>query len=586
MSDAFNDVLDDADSDNDTTTFASSHSEDAEDSLSNTTTTVTEVASQFADATRSQFTTEDADTGFRNGDVYDDPDGTGGADDTDPRKLFRPPTLNELRYYSREGPYGPAVIKKPINDAFKHGFEVTGDNTEREDGDGTIERFLKDEYLDYYRIAEIKSRRDGLCVLMHQVADPETSVSKPIPRDGSATFEDFQLWTVDNLSDELAPTTVADHTDYTKDQIYVSEGEENGGIAVVDDISHPDHGDVVGYGVKPRKDSTDVQNVVFVHEDRCQAFLWGEHVDGDIGNSITGEHVGESVLTPVLQPLKATQMGYWAMKNILFRYSAPLHAVEPPESWSTDDWNDATEQLENLSMMSDGVLPPGSELTVAEGVSEFDPEPLYSVLVESICAGTVFTKSVLQGTQSGTVSGSETDIKGYFNEVHLLRQQRMEPKFCEVVEKVSKYDQDTIPRVAGVSNFNIEWGPLFKPTDVEQAEGAVSLVTAATNAIKSYVLTPDEARSLVEEEWAEFDIDVSLDELSEEDWDSLDRINMNEAGQGASDNEPDVRQNPQMKNGGGQPPGQNRESSQPTRDSLQALSEERLREELDRRNGD
>jgi hypothetical protein len=260
MSDAFNDVLDDADSDNDTTTFASSHSEDAEDSLSNTTTTVTEVASQFADATRSQFTTEDADTGFRNGDVYDDPDGTGGADDTDPRKLFRPPTLNELRYYSREGPYGPAVIKKPINDAFKHGFEVTGDNTEREDGDGTIERFLKDEYLDYYRIAEIKSRRDGLCVLMHQVADPETSVSKPIPRDGSATFEDFQLWTVDNLSDELAPTTVADHTDYTKDQIYVSEGEENGGIAVVDDISHPDHGDVVGYGVKPRKDSTDVQN--------------------------------------------------------------------------------------------------------------------------------------------------------------------------------------------------------------------------------------------------------------------------------------------------------------------------------------
>jgi hypothetical protein len=105
-------------------------------------------------------------------------------------------------------------------------------------------------------------------------------------------------------------------------------------------------------------------------------------------------------------------------------------------------------------------------------------------------------------------------------------------------------------------------------------------------------LTPDEARSLVSEEWAEFDIDVSLTALSESDWDDLDRINMNEAGQGVPDNEPDVSyQNPTLQNGGGQPEGQNRERSQPQRTNtdewdLSDVEDEVLMEELERRNGE
>jgi len=560
MSNAFSDITDDG-----STT----------DDSSDTDQTVTQT---FADNVRSTLPAEEE---ILDGKRYKDPESTEQADDVDPRGLFKQPTLNEIRYYAREGPYGKTIVEQPIEDTFKHGFSIEGDNTEREDGRGKIEDFLKDEYLDYYKTCELKSRRDGICVLMHQIADGAESVADPIP-DTGGNFEGFKVWTVDNLSDNLAATTVADHTEYDHDQIYVSEGAEAGGVAIVDDIEHTDHGEVVGYGVEPRQDSTDVQSVSFVNAERCQTFLWGEHVDGDVGNNIRGTHIGESVLTPVLQPLMATQMGYWAMKNILHRYSAPLHAVEPPEKWGPDEFDDAREKLGNISMMSEAVLPPGSELNVAEGVSEFDPEPIYEVLVESICAGTEFTKSYLQGVQTGTVSGSETDLKGYFNNVHLLREQRTEAKFHEIVQQVSSYDQSTIPRVSGVKQFTVDWGALFKPTDIEQAEGAVSLVTAATNAIKNYVLTPDEARSLVSEQWAEFDIDVDLDELSEDEWDDFDRINMNEAGQGASDNEPDTgpRNNPRMKNGGGQPEGQTRESSQPTRDSLSESEVERIAEKV------
>jgi len=557
MPDTFNDIPTNTDSDETTETTST------ED--------ISDMATSFSDAVRSTLPQDDT---INEDEVYKHPETGDEADDVDPRGLFQKPTVNELRYYARQGPYGRPIVEKPIRDAFKHGYEITGDYTETTDGSGKARDFLE-TYKDYYIEAEIKSRRDGMCVLMHQVADAADSVGDPIDKD-TASFEDFKIWTLDNLSDEVTAAEVADYVPYEHDQIYVSEGEAHGGIAIVDDISDPNHGEILGYGIEPRQDSLDVRSAQFLHADRCDQFVWGEWVDGDVGNNVTGHHVGESVLTNVLQPLKATQMGYWALKNIFFRYSAPLHAVEPPETWGTEEFETFTEKLDNISMASDATLPPGAELSVAEGVSEFDPEPFYDVLVEAICSGTVFTKPVLQGTQSGTVTGSETSLKGYFNEIHILRTERIEHKFRHVLKKVSEYDPETVPPLTNPNNLQFNWGALFKPTDIEQAEGAVSLITAATNGIKNYVLTPDEARSLVEEEWATFDIDVDLDALTEDDRDALDRINMNEAGQGASDNEPDTspRENPRRQNGGGQPSGQTRSSSQPQRSSTDSLTDE------------
>lgn len=572
MSDAFNDVLDEESSD---TTSDGGTDQQVTDAAT---------SSPFVDA--GVRTTIPQSDDLTDTEPYSDPESGNEADDVDERRLFRRQTLDELRYYRRENPYGSTIVQKPIDDAFKHDFEIVGDNTERDaDGNGRLADFLHD-FVDTYIEIEKKARRDGHAVLMHYVDDTAESVTEPIDSDGGP-HQGFKIWTVDNLSDELSDTKVARHTEYDHDQVYVSEGKVNGGVAIVDDISHPDHGEVVGYGIMPREDSTDVQSVSFVHADRCQHFVWNSDVDGDVGNNVRGKHVGESVLSSVIQPLRATQMGYWALKNILHRYSAPLHAIEPPESWGMDEWNDAEADLDDVSMASDALLPPGSELSVAEGVSEFDPEPLYEVLIQSICAGTIFTKSVLQGTPTGTVSGSETDIKGYFHGVQLLRDERIETKFRETVKMVSEYDPETVPPVSGPNQFEIDWGPLFKPTALEAKEGMVSVITAATNGIKNYVLTPDEARSLVEKQWADFDVDINLSDLSEEDMDTLDRINMREAGRGPNDDEP--RQNPRQQNGGGQPAGQTRSSSQPTRDSavdLGVLSDEELQAELDERDNE
>jgi len=561
MTDVFEDVTEDGSptSTDETDTVTSLHTNTA--------------SGAFADASvRSNIPDNDE---LRNNSRYADPDSDSEADDVDPRALYRQPDINELRYYAREGPYGPTVIQKPLRDAFKHGFRVVGDNTDANDneGEGKI-RSLLDEYVPYYKRAKVAARRDGMAIVMHKVADSADSVADSIPsrdkQNGDATHEGFKVWTIDNLSPSLGAATVAKHTEYDHDQIYVSGGAENGGIAFVDDISHPDHDTIVGYGIEPRQESDDPHDVSFVHADRCHHFVHNPYVEGELGNNVTGKHVGESVLTPILQPLKATQMGYWAIKRILYQYSAPLYAVEPPESWGTDEWNDAEQNLDNVSMASDALLPPGSELSVASGESEFDPEAFFDVLVQAICAGTIFTQSVLEGTQSGTVSGSETDIKGYFSEVQNLRDQEIHEDFRAVVQKVASYDQSTVPRVAGINDFDVEFGPLFKASDIEQVEGMVSVTTAASNAVKNYLLTPDEAREVLEEQWAQLDADVDLAALDEDDLDKMDRVRMRLAGQGPNDDEPvsSTRGNPRMQNGGGQPAGESRDPSQPTRDSL------------------
>lgn len=564
MTDNFTDVVD-------TTDTSTSH-EDSTDSE----TTVTD---SFTDGVRAELPYSEP---KNNDDRYEDPESDAKADDTDARGLFRAVDLNEIRYYAREGPYGPTIVNKPVDDAFKHGFEIKGDNTEGDDNSGTIEQTLT-EIVPQYKLAKKKSRRDGLAVLMHLVSDGTQSVSEPIETD-SGTFEGFQLWTVDNLSDELTDHEVAENVDGIEaDQVYVTEGREHGGVAIVDDISHPRHGDVLGYGIRERSDSEHNHTVDFVHADRCHHFVHGEEVDGQLGNNATGQHIGESVLTPILQPLKAAQLGFWSIKEILRRYSAPLHAVEPPESWSMEDYDDAEDKMGDISMASDAVLPPGAELSVAEGVSEFDPEPYYDTLVKPICAGTMFTKSVLEGTQTGSVAGSETDVKGYFSNVNVFRQQEIESDLREIAKKISTYDQSAIPRVASVESVDFDWGPLFKISSLEQAEGAVSLITAATNAIKNYTLTPDEARSLVEEEWATFDIDVDLDDLTEDQMDTLDRININEAGQGIKDNEPVNRSATVSGQQGGRPEGSTGGQSDTTTDSVDELTTKELQAALERR---
>ena len=481
-------------------------------------------------------------------DTYSDENGE-TPDDVDPRKLFRSPSVNEFRWYYREGVYGEPLIDKPINDAFKHGFKIKNDYSNK------VEDFL-DWYVPYYKKVKKASRLDGFSVLFWQLKDTASVSEEPENVNG---ISDFRVLRIDDLSDAVSTVEIADKFDGLEPiQINVNKW----GIVYIDDFSHPNHEKILGYGVEMSHSNDQVR---FVHESRCEHFVNRPEVVGDLESDAIGKLEGESVLASVIHPLKSYSKGIWAMGESLYRYSAPLHVAHTPPEYGEEEYNEVDSQMGKVNMASSITMPPGTELSTTDAASDFDPEPFVEILVQAICAGTEFTKSVLQGTQSGTVSGSSTDIKNYFNGVEEWRRNEAEQELRRSVKRAHRFDRSVIPSFS--LGFKFDWEPMFKLDALDRMEGAVRVMTAATNGINNYILSQEEARSIVQETWADVDIDVDLDEITEEDMDQLDRINQGSMPQknGLSSSENEVEGNPRRgQNGGGMSQEQTTEQNDPT----------------------
>jgi hypothetical protein len=186
------------------------------------------------------------------------------------------------------------------------------------------------------------------------------------------------------------------------------------------------------------------------------------------------------------------------------------------------------------------------------------------------------TKSVLFGTQSGTVSGSETDIKNYFNKVERMRQRDIAPDMRRFASKaISLVDSRTGDDYD--LDFTVDWGPLFKLSELDKAERISRVMQTLGMAINDFILTPQEARSILQEEWAEADINWESD-FSEEEQNFLETLNVAQMGTEAVLNESSEMQgNPRVgQNGGGREEGKNGSSQQPNKDSLSSSEMEQI----------
>jgi len=493
-------------------------------SLEDNVTTVTVDSSH----SRSHYLEEEEEVHGQQTGVYESDDGSHSADNVDPRLLFDTPTQDEVRWYY-QFTLGGTIVEKPILDAYKNGFDVENDP------DNSVTEFLE-EYIPYKKDAEIKSRRDGPSTIFFQF-DDDNPVYKP-PK-SVTDLNGFKLFTLDKWADDIDKELVKEGTDIENDEhIYVRDT----GLVIRDDLSHPDHEELLGYAVK-KKGGEETQ---FVHADRCQHFVWNRNVDGHVDEYTVGQHEGNSILLPILIPLKALTMANWALGQTVYRYSSPLYAITSPEQGvSKDDFDKVDDQIENLNSASDVTLPPGWDIKTEGTDGELNPEPYLNGLIEQICAGTEMTKSVLMGSQTGTVSGSSTDIKNYFNQVERYRSGRGREKQDEAIQMVNGYSSSIISD-ASANGYTFNWGPLFKMDKLDKAEAMIRVVTAAANGINSYTLTPEEAREIIQTQWETFEIESDLGNLSEENMDLLREIN------GSGGNDIDESGNPSVgQNGGG-----------------------------------
>lgn len=499
---------------------------------------------------------------------FDDEEGT--ADDVDPRGLFNAPTISEIRWYYRHSGIVSTVVDKPVKDAFKNGFEVKNNTS----GD-RLQRWFEETYVPTYRSARIKARRDGFAFIFWNVTD-ENTVSQPV--ENPRNINKLSVWKVEDLANGLGNDNVGSERGAGKAAESLPEYEEwqldvtRHGIVVVDDIRDSEHGEYIGVYYETNPNADDERDAYeFVHRDRLQHVVNRSEVDGNTDREHWGKLEGDSVISPIFNPAKALAKAEWALGQTLLRYTAPLHVVEIEDTVSplNGDWEDhideMNQQLDGITNKSNVTMPPGHTLDTESTDGNIDPEPFVTTLVNQTCAGAEITRSVLLGTQAGTVSGSSTDIKNYYNQVQRAQRNTHEPKMREAARMAFNFDASVVPSFS--LGFELEWEPLFEIDELDRTEAMTRVMTAVTNGVSNYLLKPEDAQDIIEAEWAELDIDTEhISDLDEEDYDLLDRINQHKRGTqyGASE-EGEVEGNPEVgRNGGGVETGETEDPDSPT----------------------
>lgn len=463
------------------------------------------------------------------------------ADEIDPRKLVRDPTLSELRWYYRRT-FAKKLVNKPIEDAFKNGFEFKGRDASR------AQKILDDtNFIEEYQLAEKKARRDGFALLFIGVRDTSQGVWRS-PMDDDVSVIDIthtKVLTVDDLlagssgPNILEQVQAAYGEDMTINDFHVRET----GIVVSTDITSPDFRDPIGYVLDQGNSGT------FIHKDRVMHFVWNNEVDGDYvhdrnnleierfrGNDerTLGKWEGDSILVQSYDLMKGLTKGNWSIMQALYRNAANMYVVHVPRDAGEEEMIAAEKEFQNMNAKSEFVVPSGPsafdedsyEVVQYSSGDMLEPREHFDVIFDQICASHEMTKSVLFGTQTGTTTGSETDIKNYFNQVERYRQNRGEKSILEFVNRVAGMRDG---RAKGTMDMDLEidWGPLFRVSRAERIASFQNHVQAMGTAINGYLLTPDEARSILSEEWAEIDVEALTDSQK----DMLDRINLFQVGQ-------------------------------------------------------
>lgn len=494
------------------------------------------------------------------------------SDEVDPRKLVDDPTLDEVRWYYRYS-LAKTLVEKPVRDAFKNGFEV------KNDPNGEIrEMFDSLDYVEKYISAQIKARRDGFSLLYFILRDSSDGVHEE-PRE-VMDVKAAKTFTLDDLyRGGISKHRIADKVPLEAENIEV---RPNTGIVVNKDPTSPEYEEPIAYVLDFDEE---VGEPTVIHASRCQHFVWNTEHDGDLEDDFLGEVEGDSVLLSLYHLVKGLMKGNWSAMQTVYRYSAQMYSLNLPEGAGEEAVNDAEQHFSNLNAKSELILPhPDYDVEQYGSDGQLDPSPYFEIIFDQLCATTEMTKSVLFGTQSGTVSGSETDIKNYFNKVERIRKTRFNRDLREFVEMVDEWTPRNLP-----NDFEISWNPMFRMSDLDRAEAMRTYANTGQMLINSFALTPDEVRSLMEQQWADIGIDFDLDELTDSDKEDLEWVNFGQRGleneesevserkkenSKANGNQSEKKGNPRKQNSGGMPAGKKTASEQPATDNEESADDD------------
>jgi hypothetical protein len=173
-----------------------------------------------------------------------------------------------------------------------------------------------------------------------------------------------------------------------------------------------------------------------------------------------------SVLDPVWDDLTTLRNIAWSIGETMYRYAAPFADLTftGAEKAKIQEWINSG-VLDNLYLRK-FFAHNEQQMIDFKGVEgkALNPINYYLPPMERISAGTSIPLAILRGIQVGAVTGSETDIKNYFDFVVSIEQTNSEDNIRSLVNKISEVKK------LNFTDYKFAWNAPFELTESQKVD--------------------------------------------------------------------------------------------------------------------
>ena len=332
-------------------------------------------------------------------------------------------TDEDIHYFVERDPQGARILAKYSNDPFKKGIEI---ETENDDFKDEVNNFYK-YFLPILEQGLYGAMDDGFCLIFKNFngdGEPEEPITRAVPfsDDKLLDFSIIRKAQVKEWTRNLDPTS----EDHNKIESYVIKVKENDSSGEYEKTIH-------------------ASRIIHVHF-----------------NSPPGKMTGIPLLKPSYNLFVTKYNTEWGAGEAFFRYGAPMNVVGQPEDADDEEFAWATKVFTHLNSKTDVIKPFGYDIDQIGGKIA-DSKPLTDYLKMAL---STMPETVLWGVSAGELTGSETNIQLYYDDIINIQIGNIKP-ILEVMlrqmEQVGLWDHYD-------GDFEIVFPPLFELSDEEIAK--------------------------------------------------------------------------------------------------------------------
>ena len=215
------------------------------------------------------------------------------------------------------------------------------------------------------------------------------------------------------------------------------------------------YGEIKMYKIKiPVEDRTEV---IDVHPQRF-LLLTNKWIDND--------PMGQSRFLPSVDKMTIKKNMDLSLAEVIRQQAKNIPVVRGPRNASKEEVDAAETCVRNLNIRSYLMFPEDFSFELVGTNSALNPEPYTKYLLSTLSAGLAGGKVALLGTEAGAVTGSEYNVKEWYNTIRDEQKTLIEPWLTDLLRVLSEFKV-----IKGdISNIWFEWNSLQELNEREIAE--------------------------------------------------------------------------------------------------------------------